>query len=238
MLQLVILLREKNIANLESLALAVDTTGPSLWVSSAVTNIGLVPTPAHTIFPASPITGPQHSRIYSLIISGGADITIEISCTMYVMPLNHPETTTHILPIPARHKKSMEKLSSTIFLVPGVKHVGDHCSEPLQIVCLQRNSSIHIRFWISYEFHFEKLPDSGVYKSNLKIKKKSAQFSCSVVSDFVISWTAAHQASLSITNSQNMIKLMSTELVMLSNHLILYHPLIFKPKELSCQIAW
>jgi len=65
---------------------------------------------------------------------------------MYVMPLNHPETTTHILPIPARHKKSMEKLSSTIFLVPGVKHVGDHCSEPLQIVCLQRNSSIHIRF--------------------------------------------------------------------------------------------
>ena len=34
-------------------------------------------------------------------------------------------------------------------------------------------------------------------------------------------WTAAHQASLSITNSQSLFKLMSIELVMLSNHLIL-----------------
>ena len=125
MLQLVILLREKNIANLESLALAVDT---SLLVSSAVTNIGLVPTPAQTIFPASPITGPQHSRIYRLIISGAADIIIEIPCTMYVMPLNHPETTTHILPIPARHNKSMEKLSSTIFSGPWCQT----CWGPLQ----------------------------------------------------------------------------------------------------------
>ena len=36
-------------------------------------------------------------------------------------------------------------------------------------------------------------------------------------------WTAAHQASLSITNSQSLIKLMSIELVMTSNHLILCH---------------
>ena len=38
---------------------------------------------------------------------------------------------------------------------------------------------------------------------------------------FVISWTAAHQASLSITNSRGLLKLMSIELVMSSNHLIL-----------------
>ena len=38
-------------------------------------------------------------------------------------------------------------------------------------------------------------------------------------------WTAAHQASLSITNSQSLLKLMSIELLMPSNHLILCYPL-------------
>ena len=39
-------------------------------------------------------------------------------------------------------------------------------------------------------------------------------------------WTAAHQASLSITNSWSLIKLMSIESVMPSNHLTLCHPLL------------
>ena len=38
-------------------------------------------------------------------------------------------------------------------------------------------------------------------------------------------WAAAHQASLSITNSRSLLKLMSIELVMPSNSLILCHPL-------------
>ena len=42
-------------------------------------------------------------------------------------------------------------------------------------------------------------------------------------------WTAASQASLSITNSQNLLKLMSIESVMPSNHLILCHPLLLPP---------
>ena len=42
-------------------------------------------------------------------------------------------------------------------------------------------------------------------------------------------WTAACQASLSITNSWNLLKLMSIESVMLSNHLILYRPLLLLP---------
>ena len=54
----------------------------------------------------------------------------------------------------------------------------------------------------------------------------SAQFSRSVVSDSEISWTATRQASLSVTNSQSLLKLMSIESVMLSNHLILCHPLL------------
>ena len=46
---------------------------------------------------------------------------------------------------------------------------------------------------------------------------------------FVTPWTAAHQASLSITNSRNLPKLMSIESVMPSNHLILCHPLLLPP---------
>ena len=57
----------------------------------------------------------------------------------------------------------------------------------------------------------------------------SVQFSCSVVSNSVIPWTAAHQASLSITNSGSLPKPMSIESVMPSNHLILCRPLLLLP---------
>ena len=46
---------------------------------------------------------------------------------------------------------------------------------------------------------------------------------------FLTPWTAAHQASLSTTNSQSLLKLMSFELVMSPNQLILCHPLLFLP---------
>ena len=46
---------------------------------------------------------------------------------------------------------------------------------------------------------------------------------------FVTPWTAAHQASLSITKSWSWLKLMSIELMMSSNHLILCHPLLLLP---------
>ena len=46
----------------------------------------------------------------------------------------------------------------------------------------------------------------------------------SVVSNFVTPWTAAHRASLSITNSESLLKFMSIELVMPSSHLILCRP--------------
>ena len=46
---------------------------------------------------------------------------------------------------------------------------------------------------------------------------------------FATLWTTAHQASLSITNSQHSPKLMSIDSVMPSNHLILRHPLLFPP---------
>ena len=46
---------------------------------------------------------------------------------------------------------------------------------------------------------------------------------------FVTPWTAAHQASLSVTNSQSLFKLMSIKLVMPSNHFILCRPLLLLP---------
>ena len=46
---------------------------------------------------------------------------------------------------------------------------------------------------------------------------------------FVTPWMAAHQASLSITNSQSLLKLMSIESVMPSSHLILCRPLLLLP---------
>ena len=55
---------------------------------------------------------------------------------------------------------------------------------------------------------------------------QSVQFSRSVMSDSATPWTAALQTSLSITNSWSLIKLMSIESVMPSNHLILCHLLL------------
>ena len=78
----------------------------------------------------------------------------------------------------------------------------------------------------SYPHHYSngekniKHIDSVVGIGNIS----SVQFSLSVVSDSATQWTAAHQASLSITNSQSLLKLMFIESVMPSNHLILCHP--------------
>ena len=59
-----------------------------------------------------------------------------------------------------------------------------------------------------------------------KRNQPSFQFSRSVVSDSAIPWITAHQASLSITNSQSSLRLRSIESVMPSSHLILCHPLL------------
>ena len=68
------------------------------------------------------------------------------------------------------------------------------------------------------------------------------------MSDSVTPWAAAQQASLSITISQSLLKLMSIESVMPSNHLILCHPLLLPPsiipsirvfsKESVLRIRW
>ena len=63
---------------------------------------------------------------------------------------------------------------------------------------------------------------------SLPIQFRSVQL-LSHVWPFATPWIAAHQASLSITNSRNSLKLMSIESVMPSNHLILCRPLLLPP---------
>ena len=67
-----------------------------------------------------------------------------------------------------------------------------------------------------------------LYLNRQKQAEGSVQ-SLSRVLLFATPWTAARQASLSITNSKNLPKLMSIESVMPSNHLILRHPLLLPP---------
>ena len=61
----------------------------------------------------------------------------------------------------------------------------------------------------------------------------SVQFSLSHVRLFVTPWTTECQASLSITNSQSLLRLMSIESMMPSNHLILCLPLLSSPSPLN-----
>ena len=73
------------------------------------------------------------------------------------------------------------------------------------------------------------IPTLKDYFKNAIMSVSQFQFGHSVVSDSATPWTAARQASLSITNSWNLLKLMSIELVMPSNYLILCHPLLLLP---------
>ena len=66
------------------------------------------------------------------------------------------------------------------------------------------------------------------HTSDLVIETVSVQ-SLSPVWLFVTPWIAARHTSLSITNSQSLLRLMSIELMMPSSHLILCHPLFLRP---------
>ena len=77
------------------------------------------------------------------------------------------------------------------------------------------------------------LKTARTYDSLLLVFSPLQQFisahSVSRVQLFATPWSAAHQASLSITNSQSLLKLMSIESVMPSNHLMLCRPLLLLP---------
>ena len=74
-----------------------------------------------------------------------------------------------------------------------------------------------------YSQHFPEITDRFVFLL------LSSVWLLSHVRLFATPWTAARQVSLSITNFQSLLKLMFTESVMPSNHLILCHPLLLLP---------
>ena len=77
--------------------------------------------------------------------------------------------------------------------------------------------------WIKFLDNWNKNIRNQLY-SGIKLQGNSVQLSC--VWLFATPWITARQASLSITNSRSLLKLMSIESVMPSNHLILYRTLL------------
>ena len=76
--------------------------------------------------------------------------------------------------------------------------------------------------------HCRKVLYQLSHQGSPKVLSDTSVHLLSCVRPFAIPWTTAHQASLSITNSWNLPKLMSIESVIPSNHLILCHPLLLR----------
>ena len=102
--------------------------------------------------------------------------------------------------------------------------------------------------WTGSKLGKEYIKAVYCHPAYLTYMQSSVQFTCSVVSDSATSWTKARQASLSITNSQSLLKLMSIESVMPSKHLILCLLLLLLPSifviikvfsnEVTLHIRW
>ena len=82
------------------------------------------------------------------------------------------------------------------------------------------------------KLRFEQMETHFSWENNVKVSVLSKFSSVQLLSHvrlFAAPWTAAHQVSLSFTNSQNLLKLMSIESVIPSNHPILCRPLLLLP---------
>ena len=100
------------------------------------------------------------------------------------------------------------------------------CARMTTLVGPHRNKD----HWISGE---KKKTNTKIFKASLNLNSQKYMVvivqSLSYVRLSETPWTAAHQASLSITNSGSLLKLMSIELMMPSNPLVLCHPLLLLP---------
>ena len=86
------------------------------------------------------------------------------------------------------------------------------------------NSDMKTNYYMIWSMCLPQLLPSPCMQSSI-----SSVQSLSCIRLFVTPWTEACQATLSITNSQSLLKFMSTQSVMPSNHLILCHPLLLLP---------
>ena len=97
--------------------------------------------------------------------------------------------------------------------------MGCHCL--LQGIFLTQGSNLGLLHCRQILYHLSHQGSPSVQFSSVQL--------LSHVRIFVTPWTAARHASLSITNSWSLLKLISVKLVMPSNHLILCHPLLLLP---------
>ena len=94
---------------------------------------------------------------------------------------------------------------------------------------MQRDQIVNIRWIIEKAREFQKTSTSALLIMSKTLTVFSSVQSLSHVRLFVTPWITARQASLSITNSQSSLRLMSIKSVMPSSHLILCHSLLFLP---------
>ena len=94
--------------------------------------------------------------------------------------------------------------------------------------CLQSFPASGLFQWVSSSHQVVKVLELQLQHQSFQWIQFSSVQSPSCVQLFLTPWTAARQASLSITNSRSSPKLMSIELLMPSNHLILCHPLLLQ----------
>ena len=87
---------------------------------------------------------------------------------------------------------------------------------------------LHCR-WIIYQLSYQGSPLPSWVSFAVCFILSVQVSSLTRVQLFVTPWTAARQASMSITNSRSLLRLMSIELMMPSNHLILCCPLLLLP---------
>ena len=136
-------------------------------------------------------------------------------------------------------------------LVPSI-YSNSSCSTVIVFIVLKISLVIEIRTVTPFTFHLT-LKKQGIYSLLKLISSVSFHMfslSCVLYLDqpllsvqllsgirlFATPWTAAYQASLSITNSRSLLKLMSTESLMPSNHLILSRSLLPPSVFLSIRV--
>ena len=116
------------------------------------------------------------------------------------------------------------------------KHEIPPSQRSLQLISLASNSLTHQKNHIHVPLILASCQISIV------VVQSTTEHCCCCVQLFAIPWTAAHQSSLSFTISWSLLKLMSIESMMLSNHLILLRPLLLMPQSFpasgSFLVSW
>ena len=136
-----------------------------------------------------------------------------------------------VIPWTAAHQASLSITSSSILSLPPADH--PHTHRYVFLIVEHHHFSLLFKFkffhnalfsqmnlWMNFQLCFFCVTGGTIASLFSSVQTLGR------VQLFATPWTAAHQATLSITSSWSLLKLMSIESVMPSNHLILYHPLL------------